>query len=121
MTDPKVLAITDHVALSDRDRYEARVSELHVLFRQQPGFLSVDTVRHIQPNRAEYTVLLRFADEPTAAAAQSDPQISAKIAEIRSITGGAAQVVEAAGLEFWVDHAAGRGPYGQHHDRHLYG
>ena len=105
-----VPAITDHVRPSDRNRYEALVGELHQMLRDQPGFLSVDTVRHVQPHRIEYTILLRFAGKAGAQAWRSVPGIAAKLADIRAITGEAVQIVEAAGLEIWVDHARGAEP-----------
>ncbi len=110
MSNPVTLAVTDHVPLAGKDRYEALVEELHQLFQAQDGFLSVDIVRHNRPHQAEYTVLSRWSDEAAASQWRQDKVIREKLLQIETITGGTAQVVQATGLGMWVDHAEGRAP-----------
>ncbi|MGI9426474.1 MAG: hypothetical protein ACR2PA_25065 [Hyphomicrobiaceae bacterium] len=57
-SQPVVTAITDHIAVSMQARYETLVGELNEMLKQQPGFLSVDTIRHARPRHVEYTGLL---------------------------------------------------------------
>jgi len=108
MSSPITLAITDHVPLADKDRYEQLVDELHQLFRGQDGFLSVNTVRHSLPHQVEYTVLLRWVDQSAASKWKSDGVIRHKLAQIEGITSGTAKAVEASGLGLWIDHAQGK-------------
>ncbi|WP_114285943.1 antibiotic biosynthesis monooxygenase [Candidatus Halocynthiibacter alkanivorans] len=110
MSDPVTLAVTDHVPLAEKSRYEALVEELHQLFQAQQGFLSVDIVRHNRPHQVEYTVLSRWSDQAAATQWQQDTAIERKLAEIKTVTGGTAQIVEATGLGMWVDHAQGLAP-----------
>lgn len=107
MSDPITLAVTDHVPMEAKARYEVLVEELHQLFEAQNGFLSVDTVRHSRPHQVEYTVLSRWSDEAAVAQWRENPTIRGKLAEIETITGGPAQHVQAIGLGMWVDHAEG--------------
>lgn len=109
-SDPVVLAVTDRVPNRARERYESLVRELHGMLRRQPGFLSADTVRHAREQLTEYTVLLRFKDRSSAEAWKSIPALRSKLDEVCKLTGGPARVVEAAGLEMWVDHPPGVGP-----------
>ena len=104
---PAIRVVTDHVANQKQSQYEKHVGELHKMLKQQPGFLSVDTVRHEEGHQTEYTVLLRFADSGSATAWKSEPKIRAKLDEVHALTGGPAKIVEAAGLEMWVDHEPG--------------
>lgn len=110
MSNPVIIAITDHVPMAEKTRYEARVEELHQLLQAQHGFLSVDTVRHKRPHQIEYTVLSRWADKAAATGWRQDGAIQKKLIQIEEITGGTAQVIEAAGLGMWVDHAEGAAP-----------
>jgi uncharacterized protein len=107
MNIPVILAITDHVPLVDKDRYEQMVDELHELFQSQEGFLSVDIVRYNRPHQVEYTVLLRWSNAATATRWKTNKAIQEKLSQIEKITGGTAQSVEAAGLGLWIDHAEG--------------
>lgn len=104
---PVTLAITDHVLLTDKPRYEDLVEELHQLFRSQDGFLSVDIVRHNRPHQVEYTILVRWADEAAMARWRENKTIREKLIQIEQITGGAVQNVQAIGLGMWVDHVEG--------------
>lgn len=110
MTNAFTLAVTDHVPLTKKSRYETLVEELHQLFHAQEGFLSVDIVRHIRPHQIEYTVLSRWSDQAAATQWQQDTAIQRKLSEIKTVTGGAAQIMEATGLGMWVDHAQGASP-----------
>lgn len=110
MSNPVTLAVTDHVPLAGKARYEALVEELHQLFQTQDGFLSVDIVRHNRPHQVEYTVLLRWSDEVAAVRWRRDKIIREKLTQIEAITGGTAQIVQAIGLGMWVDHAGGGAP-----------
>ena len=107
MNKPVTLAVTDHVPLAGKVRYEALVEELHQLFEARDGFLSVDIVRHNRPHLVEYTILSRWSDEASAALWRQDKIIREKLSQIEAITGGAAQIVQAVGLGVWVDHAEG--------------
>lgn len=111
MSDPVTLAVTDHVPMEAKARYEVLVEELHKLFEAQNGFLSVDTVRHSRPHQVEYTVLSRWSDEAAVTQWRGNPTIREKLAEIEAITGGPAQHVQAIGLGMWVDHAEGAAPH----------
>ncbi|MES0810937.1 antibiotic biosynthesis monooxygenase [Roseibium sp. SCPC15] len=110
MTMPITIAVTDHVPLAQKNRYEALVGELHRLFAAQEGFQSVDTVRHQRPDGVEYTVLLRWANQDTADNWRENAEISRKLSQIEEITGGATQYVEAAGLGLWFDHPDNAAP-----------
>ncbi len=110
MSNPVTLAVTDHVPLAGKARYEELVEELHQLFQEQHGFLSVDIVRHNRPHQVEYTVLSRWSDGFAATVWRQDEAMRDKLAEIEAITGGTAQVVQAIGLGMWVDHAEGAAP-----------
>ncbi|AUR09179.1 antibiotic biosynthesis monooxygenase [Phaeobacter inhibens] len=98
MSDSVTLAVTDHVPMEAKARYEALVEELHRLFEAQNGFLSVDTVRHSRPHQVEYTVLSRWSDEAAVTQWRENPAIREKLAKIEAITGGPAQHVQAIGL-----------------------
>lgn len=110
MSNSVILAVTDHVPMAEKTRYEALVEELHQLFQAVDGFLSVDIVRHNRPHQIEYTILSRWSDEVAATSWQQDKIICAKLSQIKTITGGTAQVVQATGLGMWVDHAEGLAP-----------
>ncbi|UWR84004.1 antibiotic biosynthesis monooxygenase [Phaeobacter inhibens] len=111
MSDSVTLAVTDHVPMEAKARYEALVEELHRLFEAQNGFLSVDTVRHSRPHQVEYTVLSRWSDEAAVTQWRENPAIREKLTQIEAITGGPAQHVQAIGLGMWVDHADGSAPH----------
>lgn len=111
MSNPVTLAVTDHVPLAEKARYEALVEELHQLFEARDGFLSVDIVRHNRPHQVEYTVLSRWSDEAAATLWRRDRTLRDKLSQIEAITGGAAQFVQTIGLGMWVDHAEGSAPY----------
>lgn len=110
MNTPVTLAVTDHVPMEEKARYEALVEELHQLFQTMDGFLSVDIVRHNRPHQVEYTVLSRWSDTAAVEAWRQDKTILETLSQIEIITGGAAQVVQAAGLGIWIDHAEGIAP-----------
>ena len=110
MNNSITLAITDHVPLAEKDRYEALVEELHQLFKVQAGFLSVDIVRHNRSHQVEYTILSRWSNEAAAANWQQDKIIRFKLSQVEAITGGTVQVVQATGLGMWIDHAEGVPP-----------
>jgi len=110
MGNPVVLAVTDYVPLSEQARYEALVDELHALFQEEEGFLSVDTVRYNRPHQIEYSVLSRWADEKAAQQWRKNKSVQEKLAQIEAITGGAADIVEASGIGLWFDHAEGAEP-----------
>ncbi len=110
MSDPITLAVTDHVPTAAKARYEVLVEELHRLFEAQNGFLSADTVRHSRPHQIEYTVLSRWSDETAVTLWRQNPTIRGKLDQIKAITGGPAQHVQAIGLGMWVDHAEGTAP-----------
>lgn len=110
MNHPVTIAVTDHVRQDDSQTYETHVRELHNMLEDCPGFLSTDTVRHVREHQVEYTILLRFADTNTAKNWKDRSEIAAKLAEVTALTGGAAQIVESAGLGLWVDHVAGAEP-----------
>lgn len=110
MSNPITLAVTDHVPLAEKSHYEALVDDLHQLFEAQDGFLSVDTVRHNRPHQVEYTILSRWSDKASSTQWRQDGVIREKLIQIEAITGGTAQIVEAAGLGLWVDHAQGSKP-----------
>ncbi len=110
MSKTVTLAVTDHVPMASRNRYEKLVEELHQLFETQDGFLSVDTVRHKRPHQVEYTILSRWSDELAATHWRKNDIIRKKLSEIESITGGPAQHVQAVGLGMWIDHAEGMAP-----------
>jgi len=110
MKYPITLVVTDHVPLADKDKYEVLVDELHQLFEKQDGFLSVDIVRHSRPHQVEYTVLSRWSSEAAVTHWKQDKTILSKLSQIEAITGGTAQIVRAAGLGIWVDHAGGMPP-----------
>lgn len=110
MSKPVTLAVTDHVPLAEKARYEALVEEMHRLFEAQDGFLSVDIVRHNRSHLVEYTILSRWSDEAAATLWRQDKIIREKLSQIEEITGGTAQIVQAAGLGMWVDHAEGEVP-----------
>lgn len=110
MNNPVTLAVTDHVPIEAKGRYEVLVEELHQLFAAQDGFMSVDIVRHNRPHQVEYTILSRWSDEAAAVLWRQNEIISEKLSQIEAITGGTAQVVEAIGLGLWVDHAEGADP-----------
>ena len=105
--NPVTLAVTDHVPQIAKDRYELLVEELHQLFQQQDGFLSVDIVRHDRPHQVEYTVLSRWHDEASATRWRQNETIQNKLSQIENITGGPAQYVQVVGLGMWIDHAPG--------------
>lgn len=107
-TESAMLTLTDHVPLTGQDSYEALITELHHLFQQQTGFISVDVVRHARSHQMEYTVLLRSERADDIKAWRKEPRIDELLKQIYSLTGGPAQQVEAIGLEFWIDHAAGK-------------
>lgn len=109
-TEPVVQAVTDRVGNQLRDRYELLVGEFHEMLKRQPGFLSVDTVRHVKDRQTDYTVLLRFEDRTSADAWKASPEIRAKLDAIQELTGGPVKLTESAGLEMWVDHAPGDRP-----------
>lgn len=111
MSDSVTLAVTDHVPMEAKARYEALVEELHRLFEAQKGFLSVDTVRHSRPHQVEYTVLSRWSDVAAVTQWRENPAIREKLTQIEAITGGPAQHVQAIGLGMWVDHAEGSAPH----------
>ncbi|WP_417454637.1 antibiotic biosynthesis monooxygenase [Kiloniella sp.] len=102
--NPVVLAVTDHVPLTEQDRYEALVDELHQLFKTEDGFLSVDTVRYNRDRQMEYTVLSRWVDEVSAKKWRENPRIKNVLMQIETITGGAADMVVASGVGLWFDH-----------------
>lgn len=104
------LAVTDHVPLTSKARYEALVDELHQLFQEQDGFLSVDIVRHNRPHQVEYTVLSRWSDDVAVSQWHQNQIILEKLNQIEEITGGTAQYVQAIGLGMWVDHVEGMTP-----------
>ena len=110
MSNPVTLAVTDHVPLAGKARYEALVEDLYHLFQAQDGFLSVNIVRHNRPHQVEYTILSRWSDEAAATLWRRDEVIREKLSQIEAITGGTAQVVQAIGLGMWVDHAEGVAP-----------
>lgn len=110
MSNPVILAVTDHVPVAAKARYETLIEELHQLFRTREGFLSVDIVRHNRPHQVEYTVLSRWFDETAATLWRQDRIIREKLSRIAAITGGTAQIVQATGLGMWVDHAEGVTP-----------
>ena len=110
MDNPVTIAVTDHVPLTGKARYEELVEELHQLFQAQDGFLSVDIVRHNRPHQVEYTVLSRWSDEVAVALWRESKIIREKLAQIEEITGGPAQNVQAIGLGMWIDHVGGGTP-----------
>ena len=55
-------------------------------------------------------MLLRFENQHAARLSEKNPAIKAKITEIKTLTGGPSQVVEAIGLGMWVDHVQGEEP-----------
>lgn len=104
------IAVTNHVALATSEAYEVQVKDLHRSLQDCPGFLSVDTVRHVRTHQMEYTILLRFADETSAHQWKERPEIATKLAAINELTGGPTRIVESAGLGLWVDHIPGAEP-----------
>ncbi|MEH6443678.1 MAG: hypothetical protein V7784_07265 [Oceanospirillaceae bacterium] len=104
MSNPITLAVTDHVPMGEKERYEALIKELHKMFSASGGFLSVDIVRHHRPHQVEYTILSRWSDEIAVSNTLQDKPIREKISQIEAITGGPAQYVQAIGLGMWVDH-----------------
>ncbi|UWQ35333.1 hypothetical protein K3555_22650 (plasmid) [Leisingera sp. M527] len=110
MNTPVTIAVTDHVPHDVSTVYEARARELHEMLNDCPGFLSTDTVRHKREHQIEYTIILRFSDQESAQNWEIRPDIAAKLKEITDLTGGAAQIVESAGLGLWVDHVPGAAP-----------
>lgn len=110
MSNSVTLAITDHVPMIGKNRYEALVDELHQLFQTQGGFLSVDIVRHNRPHQVEYTILSRWSDETAATHSRRGKSVREKLSQIKEITGGPAQDVQTTGLGMWVDHVEGMAP-----------
>ena len=102
--NPVVLAVTDYVALKEKERYEALVDELHQLFEAEDGFLSVDTVRYNRDHQMEYTVLSRWVDEVSAKKWRENPRIKNVLIQIETITGGVADMMVASGGGLWFDH-----------------
>lgn len=107
MTNPVTLAVTDHVPITEKARYEALVEELHKMFQTQAGFLSVDIVRHNRTHQVEYTILLRWSNAADVTSWRQDKAIREKLAEIEKITGGPAQMAQSMGLGMWFDHTEG--------------
>lgn len=107
MNSSITLAVTDHVPMVEKEHYETLIEELHKMFVGSDGFLSVDIVRHNRPHQVEYTILSRWSDEVAATNTIQDKSIQEKISQIKAITGGPAQYVQASGLGMWVDHTEG--------------
>jgi len=107
------MMVIDHIKPDRITDYERWVEGIHGDLKRHPGFISVDTVRHLSLPVPEYIVLLKFDSPESHERWRNSPVLETWIRKRDELVVKSHYSEEMTGSELWFDHAEPTGHEGQ--------
>lgn len=104
-TEPATLMVSNLVQPDKIPAFEQWLKNLHQLMRQQPEFISVDIIRHLQREKPEYISLIKFRTAEALESWNRSPELTQELEALKPLVIRKSLRKEAIGLEQWFDSA----------------